>query len=104
MSGDRVMSPTFSQSDKRSVRASDMTPTGLAIALRILEGANYRAITATDCVSYLLHQNGPSKVAEARVINNKIVNWVKKSVTRSDRMEHRGDTLRFFVNTAVVRD
>ena len=62
----------------------------------------YTGDTATDCISYLLYQNGLSKVADARVTNNKIVNWVKKSVTRSDRMEHRGDTLRFFVNTAVV--
>ena len=100
--GERVTSPTLSQSDKRSVRPSEITPQRLAIALRILEGANYKAITATDCISYLLYQNGLSKVADARVTNNKIVNWVKKSVTRSDRMEPRGDTLRFFVNTAVV--
>ncbi|KAH8108481.1 ras guanine nucleotide exchange factor domain-containing protein [Phellopilus nigrolimitatus] len=104
----RAKSPTLSHpGTKRSVRASDIKPMDLAIALTVLEGSKYKSITATDCVSYLLHKDGPpklfetNKVAEARATNNKIVNWVKKSVIKSDRMENRGDTLRFFVNTAA---
>ncbi|THH08540.1 hypothetical protein EW145_g2641 [Phellinidium pouzarii] len=104
----RAMSPAHSHAGTRkSARASDITPLGLAFALLFLEGEKYRAITATDCVSYLLHKGGTYKiaeaneVAEARATNNKIVNWVKKSIVKSDRMENRGDTLRFFVNTAA---
>lgn len=107
---DRVQSPTPSRTgSKHSVRASEITPTGLAIALTVLEGGNYKAITASDCISYLLYKDGPpelanaNKVAEARATNNKIVNWVKRSMLRSDTMQNRGDTLRFFVNTASVR-
>lgn len=88
---------------KQSIRVSEISPTALAIALTVLEGGKYKAITATDCISHLLGGDGVNNVAEARATNNKIVNWVKKSIIRSDRMENRGDTLRFFVNTAAVR-
>ncbi|KAI5124038.1 hypothetical protein M0805_003867 [Coniferiporia weirii] len=105
--GPRVTSSTLSRSETKPVRTSDISPLDLAVALSELEGEKYKAITATDCISYLLHKDGPSNVAEANLVaearatNNKIVSWVKKSVIKSDRMENRGDTLRFFVNTAA---
>ena len=36
---------------RRASRASEVTPRGLALALFILEGERYNAITPTDCIS-----------------------------------------------------
>ena len=72
--------------------------------MMLIEGNSYKRITPTDCVLYLMDQESPNSILEARLLNNKIVNWVKRAILRPDRTSDRGDTLRFFINTAFVSD
>ncbi len=98
----RLRSSTIASLGTRSIRQSEIEPDRLAFAMMLVEGNSYKRITPTDCVLYLMDQDMPTSISDARVLNNKIVNWIKRAILRSDRINDRGDTLRFFINTALV--
>lgn len=60
----------------------------------------YREILPADYISHLRRMEGPNNVDAARLENNRIVFWVKKSVLTPSRVETRADVFKFFVNTA----
>ena len=99
-----LRSPSGTTSGLRPVsKASDLVPTDLAIAFTLIEGDLYSRITQTDCVVHLQQISGTRHIDAARKANNRIVNWVKKSVLRSDEVQSRSEVFKFFVNTAEVR-
>jgi son of sevenless-like protein len=66
----------------------------------LLEGDQYRSILAADYIRHLRKIEGPNNVDTARVENNRVILWVKKSVLTPSRVETRAEVLKFFVNTA----
>ena len=70
--------------------------------MTFLEAKHYSSITPTDCVTYLLGQNAASAINVAREWNNRIVNWVTRSVLEPDRINDRAAELKFFIKTAKV--
>jgi hypothetical protein len=83
------------------VRRVDIMPYDIAIALSIVEGDIYNHILPADYIAHLLRLSTPN-IEAAYDINNKIGFWVKKSILRPDRIESRGEALKFFVNVADV--
>ncbi|TDL18562.1 ras GEF, partial [Rickenella mellea] len=81
-------------------KGHDITPAGLAVGLTLLENDKYQAITTVDCISHLLRTQSPNKVTAVQIANKQIMNWVKKSILRTNRLDGRRDVFKFFVNTA----
>ncbi|KLO12025.1 kinase-like protein [Schizopora paradoxa] len=96
----QLRSSTIASLGTRSIRQSEIEPDKLAFAMMLLEGNIYKRITPTDCVLYLMDQDSPTSIFHARILNNKIVNWVKRAILLPDQTSDRADTLRFFINTA----
>lgn len=75
----------------------------VAFAMRLLEGMAYKSITPTDCITHLIDQDKASPLSEARSINNKIYNWVRRKVLSRDNLTDRRNTLQAFISAAHVR-
>jgi len=102
-SSQNLQAPLHSLSPGRRIpKTSEILPHDLAIALTLLEGDRYECILPTDYIAHLRHHQGPNNVDCARVVNNKIDFWVKKSILHYNNIESRGNVLKFFVNTAQV--
>lgn len=82
--------------DQNIPKAADVTPSALADALSLLEGGIYSKITPADCVAHLLQLPSTENISAATVANNRIVNWVKKSVLRSNDVDARCSVYKFF--------
>lgn len=76
----------------------------IAFSMRLLEGAAYKRITPTDCITHLIDQDKPSPLSEARAVNNKIYNWVRRKVLSRDNLTDRRNTLQTFISAAHVRN
>ncbi|KAJ7489946.1 ras guanine nucleotide exchange factor domain-containing protein [Mycena galericulata] len=96
---DKPVSPITPPSTKIP-RTADILPRDLAIALTLLEGDKYRSILPADYLSHLRKLDGSNNVDAARLANNRVVLWVKKSVLTPSRVETRAEVFKFFVNTA----
>ncbi|KZV65841.1 ras GEF [Peniophora sp. CONT] len=81
-------------------RASDILPLELAVALTVLEGTLFSQITHFDCLAQLQRLAGARRVERAVGASNRIMNWVKKSILRSDSPDIRADVYKFFINVA----
>ncbi|KAI0050015.1 ras GEF, partial [Auriscalpium vulgare] len=79
--------------------ASARCAVDLATALTVVEGDCYAKITYLDVVLHLLHSNN-KHIEAASVMNNRIVNWVKKRVLKSNDVSRRAEVFKFFVNAA----
>ncbi|KAI0052243.1 ras GEF [Auriscalpium vulgare] len=79
--------------------AGDITPSDLAIALTAVENRCYAAIRERDVVLHVLNSHN-EHIRAALVMNNRIINWVKVKVLKSNDMKNRADTFKFFVNAA----
>lgn len=75
----------------------------LAFALKLLEARSYFNISQADCVSWMLDPEAPNALSEACAVNNKIVNWVRRSVLSGRDDTRRSQYLLFFIETAQVR-
>jgi RasGEF domain len=75
----------------------------IAAALMVLEGDMYSRIRAADCINHLQERQCPNRVAEVHAMTLKITFWVKQKVLHSDRIEERGEMLKFFLKIAEVR-
>jgi len=78
-----------------------LEPRGLAIALTLLEGDNYKALQPSDYIIHFAHDRSDniSKVYET---NNRIIAWVTESILHYDDLQNRVQVLRFFIHTALV--
>lgn len=83
-------------------KAKDISPKDLAIALTIIEGDRWGSIRPADYIHYFTKNPGHNPIEMAWVTNNTIVSWVKKSILRSENVEIRGETFKFFVHVAEV--
>jgi hypothetical protein len=68
----------------------------------MLEGELYKHTLPHDYIVHLHHKSTANNVHAAFTMHHKIDNWVKKSILRPDDVGKRGETLRFFVQTADV--
>ncbi|KAF8181559.1 ras guanine nucleotide exchange factor domain-containing protein [Pholiota molesta] len=85
---------------RRMLKASEIKPRDLAIALTLLEGDKYKVLVPSDYIAHLRRHPGYNNVQGAYTINNKIVFWVKDSILHYDRVDQRADVLKFFIHTA----
>lgn len=87
---------------RRMLKASEIKPQDLAIALTLLEGDKYKVLVPSDYIAHLRRHPGYNNVQGAYTVNNKIVFWVKDSILHYDRVDQRADVLKFFIHTAQV--
>ncbi|KLO14883.1 hypothetical protein SCHPADRAFT_871926 [Schizopora paradoxa] len=90
----------ISNSDGKPLPTPSFEPKGFALGMMVIEGNVFKRITSTDCVLHLSGHGQLTSVSESMVLNERIVMWVKRAILRPDRISDRGDTLRFFINTA----
>ena len=90
-----------SKSQEPILRTSDITPRGLALALGLLEGDNYKALQPFDYLQHL--SKGPSdRVRKYITTNEKISLWVIKSILYYDTVSSQSEVFKFFTKTAFV--
>lgn len=85
------------------MNARNVTPSGLAIALTLLEGDKYKAIKPCDYLANQCGRPGFDSVAEAASTNARIIQWTKQSLLHYDGFQQRAAVLKFFISTAQVR-
>jgi len=79
----------------------DLEPRGLAIALTLLEGDNYKALRPSDYIMHFAY-DGSDNISKFCETNNKIVAWVIDSVLHYNEVQNRVQVLMFFIHTALV--
>lgn len=89
---------------RRLLKASEIRPQDLAIALSILEGDQYKILVPSDYIAHLRRHSGYNSVQGAYTTNNRILFWVKDSILHYDRVDQRADVLKFFIHTAQVSE
>ncbi|KII88779.1 hypothetical protein PLICRDRAFT_42015 [Plicaturopsis crispa FD-325 SS-3] len=94
-----LMSPVSSSFSSSAVVKPE-APIDLAQALSITEGDLYSRIIQDDYLAYFKNIGGQTPIDAALVKNRTIMNWIKKSILRSEDVEVRASTLKFFINAA----
>jgi len=83
------------------LKASDITPHDLAIALGLLEGDHYKALQPSDYLQHL-SKGQSDRVKLYMNTNEKIKMWVIKSILYFDTASGRSQVVKFYFNTAFV--
>ena len=83
------------------LKASNITPSDLAVALGLLEGDHYKALQPSDYLQFL--SKGQSDRVKLYIqTNEKIRVWVIKSILYYDTASGRSEVVKFYINTAFV--
>ncbi|KLO13837.1 ras GEF [Schizopora paradoxa] len=90
----------LSEPSSKPMHLVDFDHTALAFAMKLLEGAAYMRVTPTDCITHLLDPDKPSPLSEARAVNNKLYNWVRRKILSRDNLVDRRNTLQTFISVA----
>lgn len=93
----------LSEPSSKPMHLVDFDHKALAFAMKLLEGAAYKRVTPTDCITHLLDPDKPSPLSEARAVNNKLYNWVRRKILSRDNLVDRRNTLQTFISVAHVR-
>jgi hypothetical protein len=84
------------------IKLLDNTPGKLAAALTAYERVMFSCIRPADYIDYVQAHQGPSRVADARLLTDKIIFWVKQKMLRSPHVKQRAEVYKFFLKTAEV--
>ncbi|KIM42498.1 hypothetical protein M413DRAFT_444900, partial [Hebeloma cylindrosporum] len=86
---------------KPRLRAAQIKPYDLSIALALMEGDTYRLLRPPNYLAFLRKHPGHNPIEDVYNINNKIVLWVKRSILHYEETEKRAEVLKFFINAAL---
>lgn len=84
------------------LRASQIRPYDLAIALTLMEGDRYRMLGPQDCLAFLMKHPGHNFIKDVYNTHKNIILWVKSSILHYEKKEERSEVLKFFIHTAEV--
>jgi son of sevenless-like protein len=83
------------------LKASEVKPHDLAVALGLLEGDHYKALQPSDYLLFL-SKGQSDRVQLYDKTNEKIKLWVIRSILHYDTVSDRSDVMKFYINTAIV--
>ena len=91
----------------RSIRLLDISPVELARQFTIIESLHFQRIRAIECLNKAwTKEEGPKSAPNVRWViltANRMAGWVALQILSSKDVKVRASTMKYFVQTAIVR-
>jgi son of sevenless-like protein len=91
----------------RSIRLLDISPVELARQFTIIESLHFQRIRAIECLNKAwAKEEGPKSAPNVRWViltANRMAGWVALQILSSKDVKVRASTMKYFVQTAIVR-